>query len=313
MPCKPIRPATLLSIGLVTVLLLPGATAGILDLPSEVPGSPAARQAPEAPVSADRWSLSGPDLDSGEERNPVAVPAPPLPAPAEKASPPLPDLVPPPAAPPLHTGVRTDPSGGFGLQAARSPGSAEVTEGLASWVVPAAAGTVLLVLAAALYHRIERDQVLDNETRAGVLDAVRDDPGATAKTYAERVGVDRTTARYHLDLLESFSYVCSRRLAGRTRWFENHGRFGDFAQRVLAQARTASTHRLLSRILDEPGLSRPELAERVGLSRSVTYRRIKRLLDLGAVRLEDNGQRATVHPAPDRRDRLELVVDVLES
>lgn len=312
MPCKPVRPAMLLSIGLVTVLLLPGATAGVLDLPATVPGSPAARQAPEAPVPADRWSLSGPDLDPDGERNRVPVPAAPTPGPAETASPPLPVLAPPPAAPPVHTGVRTDASGELHIQAARRAEPADGTEDLAPWVVPAAAGTVILALAVALYHRIERDQVLDNATRAAVLDAVREDPGATAKTYGERVGVDRTTARYHLDLLESFSYTCSRRLAGRTRWFENHGRFGDFAQRVLAQARTASTLRLLSRILDEPGLSRPELAERVGLSRSVTYRRIKRLLDLGAVRLEDDGRRATVHPAPDRRDRLELVVDVLE-
>lgn len=61
------------------------------------------------------------------------------------------------------------------------------------------------------YERIAERGVFETETRREVFEAVLESPGGTATDYADEVGVDRTTASYHLEILEHFGYAASRR------------------------------------------------------------------------------------------------------
>lgn len=61
------------------------------------------------------------------------------------------------------------------------------------------------------YQRIAERGVLETETRREVYEAVLDSPGGTETEYGLAVDIDRTTARYHLDVLERFGYVSSER------------------------------------------------------------------------------------------------------
>lgn len=171
---------------------------------------------------------------------------------------------------------------------------------------PGTAG--VLVLAAAMYHRLDRDDLLDNEVRAAILDAVEDDPGGTVTEYAEAADVDRTTARYHLRMLERFDYVLSDRIRGRTRYFENHGRWGRFARQAIAHLRDRSTRKLVTEVLEEPGRCCRDLADPTGLSESAVYRKIGRLDEIGLVEVEGRPKR--VRPPGDDADRVARLVEV---
>lgn len=59
------------------------------------------------------------------------------------------------------------------------------------------------------YERIAEGGVLETETRREVFEAVVDSPGGTQTDYGRAVDIDRTTARYHLKILEDFGYVRS--------------------------------------------------------------------------------------------------------
>lgn len=166
-------------------------------------------------------------------------------------------------------------------------------------------GSVLVL--AGMYHRIDRDELFDNPVRRRLYDAVKALPGRTLTAYGRDVGVDRTTARYHLAILASFDMVRCRRLRGRRRWFENHGRFDRFAMEILAELWTPSTRRIVEEVWTDPGIHNAELARRVGLSESAVYRRIRRLETIGAVRRERDGRRATVRPAPERREEVDAL------
>lgn len=61
------------------------------------------------------------------------------------------------------------------------------------------------------YERIAERGVFETETRREIFEAVRDAPGGTQTEYGDAVGVDRTTARYHLRILEHFGYIQSER------------------------------------------------------------------------------------------------------
>lgn len=173
---------------------------------------------------------------------------------------------------------------------------------------PATAGTVLA--AVVLFHRLERDELLDNEIRARILDAVEEDPGGTATEYARTARVDRTTARYHLRMLERFDYVLSDRLRGRTRYFENHGRWDAFARRAIAHLRDRATRRLVAAVLEDPGCSCRELAEPAGLSESAVYRKVHRLDEIGLV--EADGRPKRVRPPREARERIDRLVEVVD-
>lgn len=173
------------------------------------------------------------------------------------------------------------------------------------------AGTnAIPLIAVALYHRLGRDDLLDNRIRARILDAVVEDPGGTVTDYADVADVDRTTARYHLRMLERFDYVMSDRLRGRTRYFENHGRWDAFARRAIAHLRNRSTRQLVAAVLEDPGRPCPDLAERAGLSESAVYRKVDRLAEIGIVRVEGRPKR--VRPASSTRDRVDDLVTTLE-
>lgn len=172
--------------------------------------------------------------------------------------------------------------------------------------LPATAG--VLLVAAAMYHRLGRDDLLDNEIRASILEAVEDDPGGTVTEYAEDVDVDRTTARYHLRMLERFDYVLSDRILGRTRYFENHGRWDAFARQAIAHLRNRSTRRLVEAILEDPGRRCRELADPTGLSESAVYRKIGRLHEIGLVEVEGRPKR--VRPSSGDAERVDRLVQV---
>lgn len=64
------------------------------------------------------------------------------------------------------------------------------------------------------YERIAERGVLETETRREIYETVLEEPGETATYYAAEAGVDRTTATYHLGVLEAFGYLQSRRKGG---------------------------------------------------------------------------------------------------
>lgn len=71
------------------------------------------------------------------------------------------------------------------------------------------------------FWRIAEQGVLETETRRAIYEAALETPGGTATDYAQEVGVDRTTASYHLEILEHFDYVTSERRLSFLRYAPN--------------------------------------------------------------------------------------------
>ena len=76
-------------------------------------------------------------------------------------------------------------------------------------VVAAAAATVLVaILWAAFYSRFQtKSDLLASETRAKILDFVRQEPGCTFRDLGAHAGISRTAVVYHLDFLQKMRLV----------------------------------------------------------------------------------------------------------
>lgn len=100
--------------------------------------------------------------------------------------------------------------GGF----ARQPDAPSLEEAGAAFL-----GFLFAVLLAAwLYHRIVRAEVLEQATRRRVFDAIWRDPGIRMATIAGLLGLDYTTVRYHVRRLEEPGLVRGVG-SGQKAWF----------------------------------------------------------------------------------------------
>lgn len=152
------------------------------------------------------------------------------------------------------------------------------------WAVAVA---VLLVPALlVLYRRLTRDELLDNEIRRTVYEAVRDEPGRTAAEIAEDEGVNYNTAQYHLARLEEFDEVVGRRDGHRTRYFVNHGRHGRLEKQVLATAADDTRRSILLELTRDAPLRSGTLADRAGVAPSTASHHLSRLAEEGLVERE---------------------------
>lgn len=185
-----------------------------------------------------------------------------------------------------------------GQRAGRSQAPASTPVPGSSTTPVTAMSTGLAALAAGLlYHRIGRSEVLENPLRRRIYETVIDEPGGTTTDYAEKVDADRTTARYHLDMLARCDLVVAERLRGHRRFFENHGRYDARTRRVVAHLRNGTTREMIRTLLEEPELTYAELGRRVGISKSATYRKVEQLQDLDVVDVDDARTPATVEAA----------------
>lgn len=191
--------------------------------------------------------------------------------------------------PPADDGVRTEGLGG--VEASLVPASGPVTvpeSGLRTSPV-AAVGAALAWAALALYRRLAAPRVLDNAVRRRILDHVLVHPGTTCAEAARVAGVHYVTADRHLATLAEFGHVAVLREADGPRYFENHGRYGHEAQRVLSRLRRRENVEFLAAVARMPGTGVIRLADALGIAKSTASRRAALLRDAGLLVPHEGG------------------------
>lgn len=225
----------------------------------------------------------------------LADPAPP--APVEPASDPqvMPDLSPPPPLFPVYeavpdwtdeeaTAVRAVPTEARGIEVQAQPptelqaAAHRIREGIAAGRIETeqavVAGLVLLAAGVALYQRITPARSTEHETRALIRKLLTDRPdGATAGEVGRLLDMNRKTAEYHLTYLARLGTL-------RTGLDEHGARL--YSLKAIPARRTL-VERMLLLVRERPGLSVPQAAEALGVSRSSADRYAKALVVSGAL------------------------------
>ncbi len=149
-----------------------------------------------------------------------------------------------------------------------------------------------------LFSRLTRSEVLDNDIRASIFEAIRDDPGLCASEVSERVDAAWGTTVYHLQVLEDHHLITSMKHGRHRRFFENGGTHTG-RKDLLATLQNDTTSRVLDTVLEEPGLAQKEIAERVDLTPQALAWHMKRLLNVGMVEKERDGRVVRHFPTDD--------------
>ncbi|WP_255198057.1 winged helix-turn-helix transcriptional regulator [Halorarius litoreus] len=143
------------------------------------------------------------------------------------------------------------------------------------------------------YSRYDGSDPLEHEDRAAIHDYVTENPGAYMSAVSENVGVNHSTARHHVKVLEREGVIENAKVRGRRRLFPAHAQQQELAA-AMADEATADVLEAIARLGPCSGSA---LAEEVGKSVSTVSHHLSRLEDDDLVVREKDG-RATVNRLP---------------
>lgn len=154
----------------------------------------------------------------------------------------------------------------------------------------------ILLLAFVLYSRLVRSRVLDDATRAAIIDVVTVEPGLHASGVRERIGKRGGVGEYHLDVLVRGGFLTSVATPGFRRYFVT-GKHTPREMRVIAAMREGQNERLLGIIRAQPGIEMRMLAAEAGVSVPYVSRSVARLAEAGLVEKVQVGRSVSLHPS----------------
>ena len=103
-------------------------------------------------------------------------------------------------------------------------------------------------------------------------------------------GYNPNTLRYHLTQLISLRKLAVFEVGGSLRFYENHGRFSDEERRTIGRRWYATSRMILDSVCGFPGITRGEIAEKVGISGPAVTRWMKQFVTEGIVREKREGR-----------------------
>ncbi len=129
------------------------------------------------------------------------------------------------------------------------------------------------------FRRIRPGNVLEHPVRRSLYAAIATDPGLDLGGCVSATGVHRETLRYHLCLLTCSGKIVEETRNGSVRFFAHTAALTPVHRAVLHLHRNPSLAPMLDHIRDAPGISRLELAERLGIAGPSVTRQVQRLID----------------------------------
>lgn len=147
------------------------------------------------------------------------------------------------------------------------------------------------------YRRVTGKNILEHETRHEIYEQIVAFPGIDLRTLITLTGVNENTLRYHLDRIHAGGKIIVTTIGGISHYFENHGKYSGDEQILKARMFTSGSSRILHLVEDNPGLTRGELADHLGIAGPSVTRSVSHLIEDGLIRLERDGRFSRYYPA----------------
>ncbi|USZ74662.1 helix-turn-helix domain-containing protein [Halorussus vallis] len=150
------------------------------------------------------------------------------------------------------------------------------------------------------YSRHDDSDPLENETRAALYETVERSPGTYLSAISERADVSLSTARHHLDVLESEGFVTGAKVRGKRRFYPADVDDAELAA-ALEDEGTAPVLRALARLGPSHG---GRLADDLRKDPSTVSHHLSRLEAAGLVERERDGRAVVNRLTPEVRAAL---------
>ncbi|MDO9326417.1 MAG: winged helix-turn-helix transcriptional regulator [Methanoregula sp.] len=149
------------------------------------------------------------------------------------------------------------------------------------------------------YRRLSGKNILEHEKRLRIYSVILMNPGIDVPSLASSTGINLHTLRYHISYLVRLGKIACREQGGGHHFFENHGRYAYADQQQILFHNYPTTNRILTLVEENPGVTRGEIADRLGLAGPSVTRWMPRLIAEGMVTEVHEGRCVRYYPAPD--------------
>jgi len=120
--------------------------------------------------------------------------------------------------------------------------------------------------------------ILQNKNRTAILDYIGNNPGCTLADLSKQTGINHGTTKYHLYMLLIERKIVRKKGGKRSYLFTNGGIPLERKQ-VYGYMMNPSKREILYTILEKPGISNKEIADRLQLGRSTVHWHLQQFLD----------------------------------
>jgi predicted transcriptional regulator len=134
------------------------------------------------------------------------------------------------------------------------------------------------------------DDLLKNENRHNILNYIYTNPGTTVAEVAHAQSIERGTVKYHLFKLESEGKIVLNRMGKYSRIFRNSNTYSDFEKTVIAHLQNPMGRSVLLLVLEQPGITNQELAERLCIEKGAVHWHIDKFLRDGLISYRREGK-----------------------
>jgi len=135
-----------------------------------------------------------------------------------------------------------------------------------------------------LYTRLRKEEMLDHETRGLLRGFICAEPGVHYNDILRRLNLSNGTASYHLMALEREGFIKSRSDGRLKRFYPAGMKIADLPPKLEPVQEI-----ILKTVQQSEGLSQRELSRVVGIPHSSLNRQVKKLVELGLLRLVKEG------------------------
>ena len=149
------------------------------------------------------------------------------------------------------------------------------------------------------FRRVRPGNVLEHPLRRRLHSAIGAEPGLDLAGCAAATGANRETLRYHLALLVCCGKVVEETRSGSVRYFLHDPALTPVHRALLHALRNESLAPMLAAVREAPGISRSELAARLGVAGPSVTRQVQRLIEDGLVESERCGRSTCYRLTPE--------------
>lgn len=136
---------------------------------------------------------------------------------------------------------------------------------------------------------IKRPSEIDTKARKKIYKFIQGMPGLHMREIQRETGIPLGTLNYHLMCLEEDEAVTSKR-EGKYRRYYAAGGMTAIDKKVLSVLRQKIPRRIVLYLLVNPGISRNNISEQLGISDSTTTFHLKKLINSGIVEQVRSGR-----------------------
>lgn len=134
------------------------------------------------------------------------------------------------------------------------------------------------------------EDLFDNQNRNDIFDFISENPGCSIADISNNLRINRGSTKYHIGKLNSSSKVTLVKSGKFIRIFENSGIF-DENQKVLApHLRNETGRKILLRIMENPGITNMDLAEKHDMNKSTIHWHLKKIQKSGIIQYAAEGR-----------------------